>query len=125
MELVVTLGIISSGQIVEDMSIDVHINETLPLVQLVVPRLKQTNGIQEQEVNCITDANCIPGGKQFGFSVEHESNTAHVKYAPSTQIQHVLNQEGIHGQLSIKYDVDRKIHSSDVQVTVTVVTANV
>ena len=38
MELVVTLGINSSGQIVEDMSIDVHINETLPLIQLVIPR---------------------------------------------------------------------------------------
>ena len=125
MELVVTLGIKSSGQIVEDMSIDVHINETLPLIQLVVPPLKQSNDIQEDEINCITDANCIPGGKLLGFSVEHESNTAHVKYAPSTQIQHVLNQEGIHGQLSIKYDVDRRIHSSDVQVTVTVVTANV
>ena len=34
----VTLGINSSGQIVEDMSIDVHINETLPLIQLVIPR---------------------------------------------------------------------------------------
>ena len=123
MELVVTLGIISSGQIVEDMSIDVHINETLPLVQLVVPRLIQNNGIQEEEGNCITDANCISWGKQFGFSVEHESNTAHVKYAPSTEYQNALNQGGIHGQLSVKYDVDRKIHSSDVQVTV--VAANV
>ena len=116
MELVVTLGIISSGQIVEDMSIDVHINETLPLVQLVVPRLIQNNEIQEEEVNCITDANCV--SKQSGFSILHESNTAHVKYAPSTDIQNVLNQEGIHGQLSIKYDLDRKIHSSDVKVIV-------
>ena len=115
MELVVTLGIISSGQIVEDMLIDVHINETLPLIQLVVPPLKQSNDIQEEEINCITDANCV--SKQNGFSILHESNTAHVRYAPSTQIQHILNQEGIHGQLSIKYDVDRKIHSSDVQVT--------
>ena len=122
----VTLGIISSGQIVEDMLIDVHIDETLPLIQLVVPRLKQNIEIQEEEeeVNCITDANCISWGKQFGLSVEHESNTAHVRYMPSPLIQGHLNQGGIHGQLSIKYDVDRKIHSSDVQVTVTVVTAN-
>ena len=120
----VTLDIISSGQIVDNMSIDVHINETLPLIQLVVPRLKQSNEIQEEEVNCITDANCISWGKQFGFSVEHESNTAHVRYAPSTQIQELLNQGGIHGQLSIKYDVDRRIHSSHVQVTVAVVAAN-
>ena len=117
MELVVTLGIISSGQIVEGMSIDVHINETLPLIQLVVPRLIQNNDIQEEEVNCITDANCV--SKQNGFSIRHESNTAHVRYAPSTEIQYALNQGGIHGgQLSIKYDVDRKIHSSDVQVIV-------
>ena len=92
MELVVTLGIISSGQIVEDMSIDVHINETLPLIQLVVPPLKQSNGIQEEEINCITDANCVQFGKQFGFSILHESNTAHVRYAPSTQIQELLNR---------------------------------
>ena len=114
----VTLGIISSGQIVEDMSIDVHINETLPLIQLVIPRrLIQNNDNQEEEVNCITDANCV--SKQNGFSIRHESNTAHVRYAPSTEIQYALNQGGIHGgQLSIKYDVDRKIHSSALQVIV-------
>ena len=40
---------INPGQVVNDMEIKVYINETLPLTQLKVPELRQSNEIFEDE----------------------------------------------------------------------------
>jgi uncharacterized protein YegL len=94
-------------QIVNDLKIDVYINESLPVIHLNVPELKQssndvTSDLEANEVAIITEG--------------ENSNQVHVQYAPTPDFQKELNDDGVSGQFIVQYDVDRKNQSSDVQV---------
>merc|ERR1712038_828825 len=97
---------LNPGQIVNDLEINVHINESLPVINLRVPELKQksnelTEDLDDNPVAIIRGQN---------------SSLVNITYKPSAQYQHELNKDGVNGQFIIQYDVDKKNQSSDIQV---------
>ena len=96
---------INPGQVVNDMEIKVYINETLPLTQLKVPELRQSNEIFEDEA------------LNSDVTIEQDSNTATITYKPTAAEQKELATTGVSGQFVVEYDVDRKNQNSDIQVT--------
>merc|ERR1712241_1283230 len=95
---------INPGQVVNDMEIKVFINETLPLTQLKVPELRQSNEIFEDEAS------------NADVTIEQDSNTATITYKPTAAEQKELATTGVSGQFVVEYDVDRKNQNSDIQV---------
>jgi len=95
---------INPGQVVNDMEIKVYINETLPLTQLKVPELRQSNEIFEDEA------------LNSDVTIEQDSNTATITYKPTAAEQKELATTGVSGQFVVEYDVDRKNQNSDIQV---------
>merc|ERR1719461_2737036 len=82
----------------------VYINETLPLSQLKVPELRQSNEIFEDEA------------LNSDVTIEQDSNTATITYKPTAAEQKELATTGVSGQFIVEYDVDRKNQNSDIQV---------
>jgi len=97
---------LNPGQLVKDMEVSVRINESLPVVGVNVPVLKQKSNelVENLEENPIA----IVSGEN--------SNLVNITYRPSIDQQRQLNAEGVNGQFIVQYDVDRKNQSSDVQV---------
>ena len=93
-------------QLVDDLKIDVYINESLPVVHLNVPELKQASNdvISQLKAN-------------DNVRIEQNGTAVHVEYAPSLEEQRTFdNESGLKGQFIVQYDVDRKGAESDVQV---------
>merc|ERR1719461_1816782 len=82
----------------------VYINETLPLSQLKVPEIRQSNEIFEDEA------------LNSDVTIEQDSNTATITYKPTAAEQKELATTGVSGQFVVEYDVDRKNQNSDIQV---------
>ncbi len=89
---------VNPGQLVKDFSIDVYINESLPVTSLTVPEIK-------------TDYNAVASGKSNPLAkIDYEGEAGqrpHVSYSPSVEEQRKLGKEGIAGQFIVEYDVDR------------------
>lgn len=96
---------LNPGQLVNDMEINVFINESLPVVNVNVPELKQKSNelVEDLEKNSVA-------------IVSQDSNIVNITYKPSIDEQRDLNAEGVSGQFIVQYDVDRKNQSSDIQV---------
>jgi len=97
---------LNPGQIVNDLEINVHINESLPVININVPELKQksnelTEDLADNPVAIIRGEN---------------TSLVDIAYRPSAQYQRDLNKDGVSGQFIIQYDVDRKNQSSDIQL---------
>jgi len=97
---------LNPGQLVKDMEINININESLPVIGVSVPELKQKSNelIENLEKNSIA----IVSGEN--------SKVVNITYKPSLDQQRELNAEGVNGQFIVQYDVDRKNQSSDIQV---------
>ena len=103
-------------QAVEDFSVQVSINESLPIVRLRVPELK-------------TDPNSIDStlkDNELAIVKENFNNDpkqAKILFQPDVATQKRIiesnnndNKEAFQGQLIVEYDVDRKDDESDVQL---------
>ena len=99
---------VNPGQSVEDMEIVVHINESLPLIKLKVPEMRQRNELVEEEM------------AKSGVKIMQYLNTVLVTYKPSLEEQENYGHRGISGEFIVQYDVDRKNQHSDIQVCTTV-----
>ena len=100
---------VNPGQVVEDLKIEVHIDESLPLSFISVPELKESNDIfsepdQESRV------------AQVEMGVGGDRSRGRVLFQPDRDYQEEAGEQGLAGQLLVRYDVDRSGRESEVQV---------
>ncbi|CAH1784811.1 unnamed protein product [Owenia fusiformis] len=97
---------VNPGQVVRDMKIDVHVEESREITALKVPPLREdvANTIDFNEVNPIAKVNKISPTK------------AHVAFHPTVEEQSAASKDGINGQFIMQYDVNRDISAGEIQV---------
>ena len=101
---------VDPGQIVEDFVIKVNINESLPIASLAAPELKSSNEIDFSETN--TDSSIAVISK----NIDDDPAKASVEFTISPEYQHKQGPEGVQGEFSVVYDVDRTNQTSEIQV---------
>merc|ERR1711910_137738 len=100
---------IDPQQIVEDFRVEVFINESLPITEVNVPELLESNSIDPSEE---TQNSFVTIEKNF----EGDAKKAKIIFAPTAIEQRAAAEEGMSGRLQINYDVDRQNQDSEVQV---------
>merc|ERR1712088_1112316 len=100
---------IDPQQIVEDFRVEVLINESLPIIEVNVPELLESNSIDPTEE---AQNSFVTIEKDF----EGDVKKAKIVFAPTSIEQRAAAEEGMSGRLQINYDVDRQNHDSEVQV---------
>jgi len=100
---------VNPGQVVEDFKIRVDIDESLPLVSLQVPELRQTNEIDFKQSGNNTKA-------VITWPVDNDDKSAKVELTLSKEDQQELIDNGDNGEFSVRYDVDRQNQTSELQV---------
>merc|ERR1712233_139849 len=100
---------IDPQQIVEDFRVEVFINESLPITEVNVPELLESNSIDPTEEDQNSFATIE---KDF----EGDVKKAKIVFAPTSIEQRAAAEEGMSGRLQINYDVDRQNQDSEVQV---------
>merc|ERR1711971_456250 len=100
---------IDPQQIVEDFRVEVFINESLPITEVNVPELLQSNSIDPSEE---TQNSFVTIDRDF----EGDAKKARIVFAPTSIEQRAAAEEGMSGRLQINYDVDRQNQDSEVQV---------
>merc|ERR1712165_430821 len=100
---------IDPQQIVEDFRVEVYINESLPITEVNVPELLESNSIDPSEE---TQNSFVTIEKNF----EGDAKKAKIVFAPTAIEQRAAAEEGMSGRLQINYDVDRQNQDSEVQV---------
>merc|ERR1711953_143469 len=100
---------IDPQQIVDDFRVEVYINESLPITEISVPELLESNTIDPSEE---TQNSFVKIEKTF----EGDAKKAKIAFAPTPIEQRAAAEEGMSGRLQINYDVDRQNQDSEVQV---------
>merc|ERR1719266_2726208 len=100
---------IDPQQIVDDFRVEVYINESLPITEISVPELLESNTIDPSEE---TQNSFVKIEKNF----EGDVKKAKIAFAPTPIEQRAAAEEGMSGRLQINYDVDRQNQDSEVQV---------
>merc|ERR1711936_389044 len=100
---------IDPQQIVEDFRVEVFVNESLPITEVNVPELLESNSIDPSEE---TQNSFVTIEKDF----EGDAKKAKIVFAPTAIEQRAAAEEGMAGRLQINYDVDRQNQDSEVQV---------
>merc|ERR1711863_87352 len=100
---------IDPQQIVDDFRVEVYINESLPITEISVPELLESNSIDPSEE---TQNSFVKIDRDF----EGDAKKAKIVFAPTAIEQRAAAEEGMSGRLQINYDVDRKNQDSEVQV---------
>merc|ERR1712184_219277 len=88
---------------------EVYINESLPITEISVPELLESNTIDPSEE---TQNSFVKIEKDF----EGDVKKARIVFAPTPIEQRAAAEEGMSGRLQINYDVDRQNQDSEVQV---------
>merc|ERR1719327_1063810 len=100
---------IDPQQIVEDFRVEVFINESLPITEVNVPELLESNSVDPLEETQNSFAN-------IEENFEGDAKRAKIVFAPTAIEQRAAAEEGMAGRLQINYDVDRQNQDSEVQV---------
>ncbi|XP_046987074.1 inter-alpha-trypsin inhibitor heavy chain H4-like [Schistocerca americana] len=98
---------LNPGQIVNDLLVEVHINETSDITLLEVPSLQQRNDVSEEENST----------NPLAHMERPSATTAEVRWSPSREEQAALRAEGVQGQLLVRYDVDHAASPNQILVT--------
>jgi len=101
---------IDPGVVLDDFHVEININESLPLSQLFVPELLESNEIdfsEEEEESSVAEVT---------RDVDGSPNNARVVFAPSKVYQLEAGDQGVSGRFVVRYDVDRQGQDSEVQV---------
>ncbi|XP_049860402.1 inter-alpha-trypsin inhibitor heavy chain H4-like isoform X2 [Schistocerca gregaria] len=98
---------LNPGQIVNDLSVEVYINETSDITLLEVPSLQQSNEISDEENST----------NPLAHTERPSPTTAVVRWSPSREEQAALRAEGVQGQLLVRYDVDHADNNNQILVT--------
>merc|ERR1712020_276643 len=100
---------IDPQQIVDDFRVEVFINESLPITEVNVPELLESNSIDPSEE---AQNSFVTIEKDF----EGDDKKAKIVFAPTSIEQRAAADEGMSGRLQVNYDVDRQNQDSEVQV---------
>merc|ERR1711863_2892 len=100
---------IDPQQIVDDFRVEVYINESLPITEISVPELLESNTIDPSEE---TQNSFVKIEKNF----EGDAKKARIVFAPTAIEQRAAAEEGMSGRLQMNFDVDRQNQDSEVQV---------
>ncbi|XP_049814510.1 inter-alpha-trypsin inhibitor heavy chain H4-like isoform X2 [Schistocerca nitens] len=98
---------LNPGQIVNDLSVEVHINETSDITLLEVPSLQQSNEVLDEENST----------NPLAHTERPSPTTAVVRWSPSREEQAALRAEGVQGQLLVRYDVDHAASPNQILVS--------
>jgi len=103
---------VNPGQVVEDFRVTVNINESLPLTDLKVPKLVESNEIDfnENEEDDVNEAAEVTRG------VSGSDHNALIVFALDQEYQEAAGDQGVSGKFIVSYDVDRSSQESEVQV---------
>lgn len=99
---------VNPGQVVEDFNILVNINESLPIISLSVPELKKSN-----ELDFTKTESTIAEIKR---SVDNDPAKASIEFKITKDYQEKEGSDGVKGEFSVLYDVDRKNQTNEIQV---------
>ncbi|WP_266145749.1 VWA domain-containing protein, partial [Escherichia coli] len=99
---------INPGQLVDNLAVEVRIEEQAPLRLVEVPTLQLSNEVTDTPNNA-TDP--------LAHVERPTPSTATVRWAPSVADQRQRSEEGISGQLVVRYDVDREASPSQILVS--------
>ena len=83
---------LNQEQLIPELKVEVFIEESLPLTEVVVPALRQSNDIGGQSLGENT-----PGVIQLGEGTDYDKGTAHILYMPSMQEQEEAGLEQVTG----------------------------
>merc|ERR1711936_1057347 len=101
---------VDPGVVLDDFHVEININESLPLSQLFVPELLESNEIDfsvEEAESSVAE---------ITRDVGESPNNARVVFAPSKEYQLEAGDQGVSGRFVVRYDVDRQGQDSEVQV---------
>merc|ERR1712038_2393 len=101
---------VNPGVVLDDFHVEININESLPLSQLLVPELLESNEIDfsvEEAESSVAE---------ITRDVDGSPNNARVVFAPSKEYQLEAGDQGVSGRFVVRYDVDRQGQDSEVQV---------
>merc|ERR1712038_43068 len=101
---------VDPGVVLDDFRVEININESLPLSQLFVPELLESNEIDFSVEEAESSVAEITRG------VAGSPNNARVVFAPSKEYQLEAGEQGVSGRFVVRYDVDRQGEDSEVQV---------
>ncbi len=97
---------VNPGQIVDDFIVDVFINESLPIENVVVPRLKT-------DPNSLTSEESNPFATILG---EEQPNNVNIQFVANRTVQEKMNADGVNGQFIVQYDVGTHNENGDIQL---------
>ena len=101
---------INPGQVVDDFNVEVQINESLPLINVQIPKVVESNEIDftkdEEEEDIVV--------KTF----DDNKNNVKIVFAPDEEYQKAAGDQGVFGKFVVRYDVDRSDQVQDSQVQV-------
>merc|ERR1719367_2342165 len=100
---------IDPGMIIDDFKVVININESLPLSQLEVPELIESNEIdfsKDETENSIAEIT----------RYEDNPKNATIVFAPTKEYQEEAGEQGVSGKFLVRYDVDRQGQDTEVQV---------
>ena len=107
-EHLVNLG---QDKIIPDLKVEVFIKETLPLKDVEVPQLLQSNEIDGSTRDLRGEL------EQAGEQTNWAEGLSHIVYQPTSEQQQTALQEGVSGQFKVKYQVQMK-PEGEVQVNI-------
>jgi len=102
---------INPGQVVEDFRVTVNINESLPLMDLKVPKLVESNEIDFDE-----DGEDVNAAAEVTRGVNGSDHNALIVFSPDLEYQEAAGDQGVSGRFIVSYDVDRSNQESEIQV---------
>jgi uncharacterized protein YegL len=103
----------SPGQPVDNYTILVHIDESLPLLSLSVEDPFEKDDLQDDDQSDILEGSRAKIQRDIGG----DAARAEVMFQPSRKVQEAVGgPKGLAGELTVSYDVDRKDENNEVQV---------
>ncbi len=98
---------VNPGQIVDDFKVDIFIDESLPVEQVRVPKLKRDpNSITSQDPNPLASVVRDPT----------DPSKVHVQFVADRADQKEMSEDGVSGQFIVQYDVDGQGGAGDIQL---------
>merc|ERR1719450_74488 len=101
---------IDPGVVLDDFHVEVNINESLPLTELSVPELLESNELDFNQLG--RNSNTGQVTREVGGS----PHNARVVFSPSKEEQLEAGDHGVSGKFVVRYDVDRQGQDTEVQV---------
>ncbi len=100
---------VDPGQAVKDFKVVVSINESLPIINLNIPKLRT----DANEIISTLESNDIAVVETNG---DNDPRKAKVVFMPDIAKQTDKSADGLEGQFIVQYDVDRKNEGNDIQI---------